>query len=88
MQSEEFMSSSSIGRRVDALEALGGVVDRGVAGIVHGRGQDFDPADEARVDQHVAELHAAGHSVVYVANLASRRPPVATPAATSEIPRS
>ena len=49
---------------------------KGVAGIVHGRGQEFDPAAQALVDQQVAELHAAGHSVVYVANLAGRqRPP-------------
>lgn len=47
---------------------------KGVAGIVHGRGQAFDPAAQAFVGQQVAELHAAGHSVVYVANLASRLP--------------
>lgn len=68
------MSGSSIGRRVDALEAMGKGRDSGVAGIVHGRGQYLDPADEARIAQQIAELHAAGHSVVYVANLAGSHP--------------
>ncbi len=67
------MSSSSIGRRVDALEARA-TTDKGVAGIVHGRSLDFDPADEERIAHQIAELHAAGHSVVYVANLAASRP--------------
>lgn len=67
------MSSSSIGRRVDALEALGGAADRGVAGFVHGRGGNHDPADQAHIDQKVAELHAAGYRVVYVATLAAWR---------------
>ncbi len=68
------MSSSSIGRRVDALEALGGVADKGVAGIVRGRGQNYDPTANAHIERQIAELHAAGHSIVYVANLAGSRP--------------
>ncbi len=48
---------------------------KGVAGIVYGRGQAFDPAAQAFVGKQVAELHSAGHSVVYVAHLAGRQPP-------------
>ena len=60
---------------------------KGVAGIVHGRGQAFDPAAQAFVGQQVAELHAAGHSVVYVAHLAGRLPPATGDTANFQPPR-
>ena len=59
----------------------------GVVGIVHGRGQAFDPAAQALLDRQVAELHAAGHSVVYVANLSGRQPTAAGDTANLQPPR-
>ena len=69
------MTSSSISRRVEALETIGGAKDTGVAGIVLGRGAEFDPVMQQQIDREIAALQAAGHSVVYVANLAGPRPP-------------
>lgn len=72
--------------RISRLEAKT-CGSKGVAGIVRGRGQAFDPAAQALLDQTVAELHAAGHDVVYVANLAGRQPAATGDAANFQPPR-
>ena len=72
--------------RIHRLEVRSSEV-KGVAGIVHGRGQDYDLAAHAHIDRQVAELHAAGHSVVYVASLAGRQRAITVDATTSQPPR-
>ena len=72
--------------RISRLEAKTSH-SKGVVGIVHGQGQAFDPAAQALLDRQVAELHAAGHSVVYVANLAGRQPAEAGDTTTLQPPR-
>ena len=56
--------------RIERLEEESG--PKGVAGFTIGRGGEYDPIEEARARQRIADLHRAGHQVVYFANLAGR----------------
>ena len=54
--------------RIELLEEESG--PKGVAGFTTGRGGEYDPIEEARTRQRIADLRRAGHKLVYFANLA------------------
>jgi hypothetical protein len=72
--------TASLLRRLVALEDKL-VVDRGVVGLCI-----QTPAEAARVEETVAGLHAAGYSVVYIANLGGPRTVAASPEQGGRLP--
>ena len=59
---------SGLRTRIERLEAEN--APSAVVGFTTGRGGQYDPIEEARTRQRIADLRRAGHKLVYFANLA------------------
>ena len=62
---------SGLKTRIERLEEKNAV--SGVVGVMTPRGGTYDPEEQGRARQRIAELHREGYEVVYFANLAGRR---------------
>ena len=63
--------------RIERLEEKNAV--SGVVGIMTARGGTYDPVEQARVRQRIAELRQEGYQIVYFANLGGLLPGDSSP---------